>query len=66
MTLEHSALDPVELIEALARRGVRVSRYGPRLLRAITHLDIGDDALTHAIEVFQTEVEARAGSHRGV
>jgi threonine aldolase len=64
VTLEHPALDPAALIEALGRQGVRLSRFGPRLLRAITHLDIDDAGLDRAIEAFQAEVGARAGAPR--
>jgi len=62
LTLDHPALEPDALLEALERRGVRMSRYGPRLLRAITHLDIDDAGVTRAIEAFAAEVTARVGS----
>ena len=64
VTLEHPALEPDDLVAALSRRGVRLSRFGPRLLRAVTHLDVDDAGLERAVEAFGSEVSERAGSLR--
>jgi hypothetical protein len=41
---------------------VRMSAFGPRLLRAITHLDVDDAGIAHAIEAFHAVVGARVAS----
>lgn len=43
--------DAAALVAAAARNGVRCSAIGPRRVRLITHLDIDDDSLDHAIKV---------------
>ena len=45
--------DEPGLVEALAARGVRVGNLRPGWLRAVTHLDIGDDDIDAAIPVMQ-------------
>ena len=45
--------DEPGLVEALAGRGVRVGGLRPGWLRAVTHLDIGDDDIDAAIPVMQ-------------
>ena len=40
-----------EVAAAAAARGVRVSALGPRMVRAVTHLDVDDDAVDRACEV---------------
>jgi threonine aldolase len=42
-----------EWMEELERIGVLVVPFGPSTLRAVTHLDIGDEDLTRAIEAFR-------------
>jgi threonine aldolase len=56
VTLEHPSLDAPTLLQRLGERGVRLSQFGPRLLRAITHLDVDDAGITRAIESFQSAV----------
>ncbi len=41
------------VVSRLEERGVKVVG-GPHRLRAVTHLDVDDDALTHAINAFRT------------
>jgi threonine aldolase len=53
-----------KLIDAIAARGARVSRYGPRRLRAITHLDVDDAGITRALEAFEAALAGARG--RGV
>ena len=55
----HGALPDV--IAALESRGVRVSRYGPHRLRAITHLDVDDAGIAHAADAFTTLLGAAGG-----
>ena len=38
--LDDPALAPEPLLQALARRGVWLTQFGPRRLRAVTHLDV--------------------------
>ena len=45
--------DEPGLVEALAERGVRVGNLRPGWLRAVTHLDIGDDDIDAAIPAMQ-------------
>jgi threonine aldolase len=54
--LEHPALDRGAVIAGLESRGVRMSVYGPRRLRAVTHLDVDDAGVARAIEAFQSVV----------
>ena len=55
--LDHAALDPRAILVSLDARGVRMSQFGPRLLRAITHLDVDDDGIARAVEAFREAVE---------
>jgi threonine aldolase len=41
-------LDPVALLRALEARGVRMTQFGPRRLRAVTHLDVDDGGIEAA------------------
>lgn len=46
--LEDPRLEPAALVAALERRGVRLAQFGPRRLRAVTHLDVDDAMIEHA------------------
>jgi hypothetical protein len=48
--LEDPRLAPEALLAALERRGVRMTRFGARRLRAVTHLDVDDAAVGRAGE----------------
>ena len=48
------------LTERLRERGIAVSDLRPGWLRAVTHLDVGDDEIEHAIEQMQEELSVRA------
>jgi threonine aldolase len=61
--LEPDGPAPREVLTALEARGVRMSQYGPRLLRAATHLDVDDAGIARAVEAFR---EAVGGRRRGV
>jgi len=62
--LDDSFGDLPAVIAAADARGVRVSAYGPRRLRAITHLDVDDRGIARALETF--EAVLRAPAARGV
>jgi len=46
-----SVSDAAEVARAAAADGVLVSALGPQLLRLVTHLDVDDDGVEHAIKV---------------
>ena len=50
--LEPPAADARSVVAGLAERGVRMSAYGPRRVRAIAHLDVDDAGIERAIEAF--------------
>ncbi|MFI5370185.1 MAG: threonine aldolase family protein [Candidatus Eisenbacteria bacterium] len=60
--LEHPALDPDAMVEALERRGVRMGTFGVRQLRAIVHLDVDDAGIASAIAAFGEAVADRIGA----
>jgi threonine aldolase len=62
--LDESLGDLNAVISAASARGVRVSAYGPRRLRAITHLDVDDAGISRALETFDAVLRAPAA--RGV
>jgi threonine aldolase len=43
LDLAGTGLDASELVRACAADGVRMSAFGPRRVRLVTHLDIDDD-----------------------
>jgi threonine aldolase len=59
LTLEHPSLDRDEVLRELATRGVRLIAFGPRRLRAITHLDLDDAAIERAIEALHATIGER-------
>jgi len=56
--LDDPALDPDAVQERLEERGVRLWSFGPRLLRAVTHLDVDDAGIERAIAALREVVEA--------
>ncbi|MGH7741234.1 MAG: beta-eliminating lyase-related protein, partial [Candidatus Eiseniibacteriota bacterium] len=62
--LDESAGELAKLIASVASHGVRVSQYGPRRLRAITHLDVDDAGIQRAIAAFTAVLSGPQG--RGV
>ena len=60
--LEHAALDPVVTLAELGARGVRMSQYGPRRLRAITHLDVDDAGIAQAVDAFGQAIARQSSS----
>ena len=55
--LEHPALDLKAVEAGLEARGVRMLPYGPRRLRAATHLDVDDEGVARAHAALQAVVE---------
>jgi threonine aldolase len=53
LDLEPPQPDAASIVRMLAERGVRVSAYGPRRVRAITHLDVDDAGIARALEAFR-------------
>ncbi len=51
LDLATARLDATALAAAASARGVLVSVMGPRAARLVTHLDVDDDGITHAIDV---------------
>jgi threonine aldolase len=62
VTLDHAALEPNDVIAALGERGIRMSRYGARRLRAIVHLDVDDAGLERGIAAFREVVGTRVAA----
>jgi threonine aldolase len=59
LELEHPALAAPQVLADLEAHGVRMARYGPRRLRAITHLDVDDEGIARASDAFLAVVESR-------
>ena len=59
--LGHDSPDPAAILSGLESRGVRMSQYGPKLLRAATHLDVDDRGIERAIGAFQEVAGVVAG-----
>jgi threonine aldolase len=51
-------LDPDAILAALAEHGIRMSKYGPRLVRAICHLDVDDAGIERALGAWAEAVGA--------
>jgi threonine aldolase len=58
--LESDRLEPAALLAALAERGVWMTQFGPRRLRAVTHLDVDDAGIERAVAAFSEAVAAAA------
>jgi threonine aldolase len=50
--LTDPALEPAALLAALEAEGVRLTQFGARRLRAVTHMDVTDAGIRRATEVF--------------
>ena len=46
-------LQPAEVLAALERRGVRMTQFGARRLRAVTHMDVDDAGIARAAAALQ-------------
>lgn len=49
-------LDAATIVGRLESRGVRMSLFGPRRIRAVTHLDVDDDGIHHAADALGTSL----------
>ena len=58
--IERESLETAAILSELEARGVRMSQYGARLLRAVTHLDVDDRGIERAVDAFQ-EVAGEGG-----
>ena len=54
--LEDGRLQPAELLAALAARGTRMTQFGPRRLRAVTHMDVDDAGIARAAAAWEDVV----------
>jgi threonine aldolase len=63
--LEDAALEPAALLRGLEARGVRMLAFGPRRLRAITHLDVDDAGIERAVAAFAAVLRTRGGGAAG-
>jgi threonine aldolase len=59
--LEDERLDPAAVLRGLAERGVWMTQFGPRRLRAVTHMDVDDAAIERAAGAFAEVVAAVPG-----
>lgn len=50
LDLEREDLHAGEIVRAVGDQGVRLSMFSPRRLRAVTHLDVNDDDIRHAMD----------------
>ena len=64
LDLEPPQPDAGAVVRGMAERGVRVSAYGPRRVRAITHLDVDDAGIEHAVGAFREVLAAPAAARR--
>jgi threonine aldolase len=51
--VDDPSVDVRGLVGALDERGVRMLQFGPRRLRAVTHLDVDDGGIDRAIEAMR-------------
>ncbi|HVG45510.1 MAG TPA: GntG family PLP-dependent aldolase [Longimicrobium sp.] len=59
LDLEDDALQPEPLLARMRERGVWMTQFGPRRLRAVTHMDVDDAGIERAVAAFR-EVVAEA------
>jgi threonine aldolase len=62
--LSPPAPDAKTIVAKLAERGVRMSAYGPRRVRAIAHLDVDDAGIERAIGAFREVLGSPATAGR--
>jgi threonine aldolase len=54
--ITHPDLDAPRLLEELQRQGILFSQFGPRRVRAVTHLDIDDDGVDRAVAAVEASL----------
>jgi threonine aldolase len=62
LDLEHPALEVTAIDRELTRRGVLLLPFGPRRIRAVTHLDVDDAGVTRAAAAIRSVIEERIGA----
>jgi len=60
LDLPDQTLSLDEILAALAAEGVLMVRFGPRRLRAVTHLDVDDQGITRALGVLAQAMKDRS------
>jgi threonine aldolase len=60
LDLHDDRLDPAAILAGLTGRGVWMTQFGPRRLRAVTHLDVDDAGVERAAAAFEEVVGAPA------
>jgi threonine aldolase len=58
LDLQDERLDPAALLASLAERGVWMTQFGPRRIRAVTHMDVDDAGIERAVSAFTDAVAA--------
>jgi threonine aldolase len=53
LDLNDTRLDPAAILAGLAERGVWMTQFGPRRLRAVTHMDVDDAGIERAATAFR-------------
>jgi threonine aldolase len=61
LDLHDDRLDPGAILAGLTTRGVWMTQFGPRRLRAVTHMDVDDAGIERAAAAFEEVVGALAG-----
>jgi len=61
LDLDDPRLEPAPLLAALAGRGVWMTQFGPRRLRAVTHMDVDDAGIERAATAFEEVVAGLSG-----
>jgi threonine aldolase len=60
LDLEDDALHPESILAGLRERGVWMTQYGTRRLRAVTHMDVDDAGIERAVAAFREAVAGLA------
>lgn len=60
LDLQDPRLDPAAVLRGLEERGVWMTQFGPRRIRAVTHLDVDDEGIARAAEAFREVVAGLA------
>ena len=58
LDLGDERLDPAAILRALDERGVRMTQFAPRRLRAVTHMDVDDAGIERAVAALEEAVHA--------
>jgi threonine aldolase len=58
LEFDDPAWDSASVVRTLEERGIRISAYGPRTVRVVTHLDVDDAGIERAAAAFEALPEA--------